>query len=93
MARSPAEIQADVALTRRGIERQLEAIERRVPRQWWTPYAIFAGALATGVLLARVPVGRVVGLGARTVQTAITVASVLAAIDRFMAERRRLHAT
>lgn len=92
MARSTAEIQADIALTRRVIERQLDDIERKVPRQWWAPYAVFAGALVAGFVLSRLPLGRVVGVGARTVQTGITVASMLAAIDRFVAERRRLRA-
>ena len=92
MARSTAEIQAEIALTRDGIERQLEAIERKVPHQWWAPYAMLAGAITAGVVLARLPLGRVVGAGARAVQAAITVASVLAAVDHFIAERRRSRA-
>jgi len=92
MARSPAEIQADIALTRRVIETQLEAISRKVPRRWWTPWALGAVGIATGLLLSRLPVLKVVGLGARTVQTGITVAGTVAAVDRFLAERRRLAA-
>jgi hypothetical protein len=92
MARSPAEIQADIAVTRQVIEHQLDAIQRKVPNRWWTPYAVFAGALATGFVLSRLPLSRAVGMGARTVQTGMTVATTLAAVDRFIAERRRLAA-
>jgi hypothetical protein len=92
MARSPAEIQADIALTRRVIETQLEAISRKVPRAWWTPWALAGAGLLTGLLMSRLPFLKVVGLGARTVQTGITVAGTVAAVDRFLAERRRLAA-
>ena len=92
MARSPAEIQADIALTRRVIETQLDALARRVPRAWWTPWALGAGALVMGVLLSRIPLLRLVGTGARTVQTGIAVAGTVAAVDRFLADQRRLPA-
>ncbi len=92
MARSPAEIQADIAVTRRVIEHQFDAIQRKVPNRWWTPYAVLAGAFATGFLISRLPLGRAVGMGARTVQTGMAVATTLAAVDRFIAERRRLAA-
>ena len=45
MARSTAEIQAEIAVTRRLIEKQLDAVRRRLPDRWWTPYAVLAGAL------------------------------------------------
>ena len=89
MARSPAEIQADIAVTRRLVERQLDAIERRLPHGWWVPYASVAGALAVGFMLSRVPFFRLVNLGARTVQTGLIVAQVFALVDRHAAERRR----
>ena len=92
MARSPAEIQADIALTRRVIETQLEAISRKVPRAWWTPWALAGAGLLTGLLMSRLPFLKVVGLGARTVQTGITVVGTVAAVDRFLAQRRRLAA-
>ena len=88
MARSTDQIQADIALTRRLIERQLDAIERRVPRAWWTPYAVFAGAVIVGLVLSRIPVLRLVETGARGVRTGLTDASTVAAGDRFVAERR-----
>jgi hypothetical protein len=92
MARSPAEIQADIALTRRVIETQLDALSRKVPRAWWTPWAVGAGALVVGLVLSRVPFLRLVGTGAKTVQTGITVAGTVAAVDRYLADQRRLAA-
>ena len=92
MARSPAEIQADIALTRRVIETQLDALSRKVPRAWWTPWALGAGALVVGLVLSRVPFLRLVGTGAKTVQTGITVAGTVAAVDRYLADQRRLAA-
>jgi len=89
MARNPAEIQADIALTRRVIERQLDALSRRMPHTWWTPWLTGAGALAVGLLLSRVPMLRLVGTGARAVQAGIAVAGTVAAVDRFLAGRRR----
>jgi hypothetical protein len=92
MARSTAEIQADIAVTRRVIEHQLEALEHRVPREWWVPYAAFAGALVLGIVMSRVSLLRLLGTGARSVQAGLTVATTVAAVDRFLAERHRLRA-
>jgi hypothetical protein len=71
------------------MERQLDAIERRVPRGWWVPYVSVAGALALGLLLSRMPFLRLVGIGARTTQAGLTVAQTLALMDRYVADRRR----
>jgi|GEM_PF-1953362 len=92
MARSPDEIQADIALTRRQIEHRLDALQRRVEHRWWTPYALVGAGLLTGVLLSRLPLFAVVGGGARALQTGLSVAAALAAVDRFIAERRALQA-
>jgi hypothetical protein len=89
MARPAAEIQADIARTRRVIESQLDHLTPRVPRTWWVPYAAAAGALGVGLLLSRVPLLRVVALGARAVQAGIAVAGTVAAVDRFLSERPR----
>jgi hypothetical protein len=89
MARSAAEIQADIALTRSMIERRLDALSRRVPNGRWVPWIVLTGALGVGLLLSRVPLLRLVGLGARTVQTGTAVAGTVAAVDRFLATRRR----
>jgi hypothetical protein len=77
-------------VTRRVIERQLDALGHVVEGRWWAPYAIVVGGLAVGFLISRMPLGRVVGISARAVQTGLAVASTLAAVDRFVAERRRL---
>ena len=87
MARSTAEIHADIAVTRRLIERQLTGLRRRVPDRWWMPYAMLAGALVTGVVVAQVPLLKLVATGARAAQAGLTLASTVAAVDRFMAER------
>jgi hypothetical protein len=87
MARSTAEIQAEIAVTRRLIEQRLDGLRRRVPDRWWIPYAVLGGALAIGVVLSRVSMLRLVGTGARAVEAGLTVASTVAAVDRFMAER------
>jgi hypothetical protein len=89
MARSPAEIQADIAFTRRVIEDHLDGFSRRVPRTQWTPWLVGAGALVLGLALSRLPLLRTVGVGAQTVKAFITVAGTVAAVDRFLAERRR----
>jgi hypothetical protein len=54
------------------------------------PYAILAGGLAAGVVISRIPLLSFVGGTARAVQTGLSVAAALAAVDRFIAERRAL---
>lgn len=88
MARSTDEIQADIAVTRQLIERQLEALSRRFLRRWWVPYAAFVGAVSVGIVLSRVPLGTLVTAGLRTVQTGLAIVSTAAAVDRFVATRR-----
>lgn len=51
MARSAGEVQAEIALTRRGIERELDAPHRRVPQRWWVSYAWMGAGMALGLLL------------------------------------------
>jgi hypothetical protein len=72
------------------IEHQLDALGHVVEGRWWAPYAVVGGGLALGFLLSRMPLGRVIGITARAVQTGLAVASTLAAVDRFVAERRHL---
>jgi hypothetical protein len=92
MARSPAEIQDDIALTRRVIERRLDAVQRRIPRRWWTGPAVLAGGLVLGAVLSRVPFLRLVGSAARVLRTGVVVAGAVAAADRFLAEQRERRA-
>jgi hypothetical protein len=74
------------------IEHQLDALGRAVEGRWWAPYAVVAGGLAVGFLLSRMPLGRLVGVTVGTVQTGLTLATALSAVDRFVADRRRLRA-
>ena len=92
MARSPAEIQADIAVTRRLVERQLDAVERRVPHGWWVPYASVAGALAVGLLLSYVPFFRLVSVGTRVTKTGLAVAPALSLVRSYLAQQRRSRA-
>jgi hypothetical protein len=87
MARSTAEIQAEMAVTRRLLESQLEGLRRRVSDRWWMPYAVLAGALVAGAVLSRVPIFKLVATGTRAVNAGLLIASTAAAVDRFVAER------
>jgi hypothetical protein len=85
MARSTAEIQADIALTRHAIEAHLDALQARIPRRWWTPCAVVGGAFAAGFLFAQMPVLRILvlmGVGARTLHKGVSLAKTLAATQR-----------
>jgi hypothetical protein len=88
MARSPAEIQADIVLTRRVIEHQLDALTPGVSRLWQRPWAVAAGAFAIGLALSRVRLLRLIGSGARAAQAGIAIAGTVAAVDRFFSETR-----
>jgi hypothetical protein len=89
MARRPAEIKTDIALTRRHIEARAAAIQHELARRWWLPYALVASGVVLGIVLASMPVHRLLGTGARTVRTGLTVAGGLAAAQRFVRDRRR----
>ena len=88
MVRSPTEIQADIALTRRVIESQLDAIERKLPRRWWTTYAVLAAGVVVGMALSQIPVLRLVSVASGLVTTGVSVAGALSAADRFAGDRR-----
>jgi hypothetical protein len=51
-----------------------------------------AGGIAVGFVLSRMPLGRLVGIATGTVQTGLALATALSAVDRFVADRRRLRA-
>jgi hypothetical protein len=87
MARSTAEIQAEIAVTRQQIEGQLDGLRRRVPDRWWLPYAVLGGALVVGIVISRIPVLKLVRTGTRAVNAGLLIASTASAVDRFMAER------
>jgi hypothetical protein len=74
VARSPAEIQAEIRLTRRAIDARLDAVDGRVPYRRWAPYGLLVGAGIVGLGLSRLPILRVirmVGASAATVLTAL----------------------
>jgi hypothetical protein len=71
------------------IEDQLDALSRRVPNTRWLPWLVVVGGLGVGFLLSRVALLGLVRTGARAVQAGIAVAGTVAAVDRFLAGRRR----
>lgn len=88
MARSAGEVKTDIALTRQGIQRDLEALHRHVPKRSWLSYAWLAGGLAVGMGLSRVPVLAVVSQGLRMIQFAATLMGIVAMFEPILAEVR-----
>jgi len=82
MARSPVEIQAEIALTREVIARRLDALARRAPHPALIILAVIAVGTLTGVVLARLPVLKVLRIGIRTAQVGVGVASAVAMLRR-----------
>jgi hypothetical protein len=89
MARSTAEIQADIEMTRHAIEAHLDALRAKIPSRWWVPYVLVGGALVIGVVLSRLPLLPVLRTGARTVQTGVAVATTAAAVQKFVSDWSR----
>jgi membrane protein len=79
------EIEADVAVAGRVVEAQIAEIRRR----GWTPYLVLAGATILGLFLSRRSLTEVVDTSAETVRTGLSVATAIAALERFRDERRR----
>jgi hypothetical protein len=87
MARSTDEIQAEIAVTRDVIESRLDTLERRAPRPLWIVLGLIGAGALVGVALAQLPVLRVLGASARTVQAGIGVVTAVAAIRQALASR------
>jgi hypothetical protein len=71
------------------IERQLDALTPKISLMWRHPWAVVAAGLTLGLTLSRVPLLRLVRVGARAAQATIAVAGTAAAIDRVLAPRRQ----
>jgi hypothetical protein len=82
MARSSGEVQADIALTRQVIERELDALHRRVPKRWWLAYAWLAGGLVVGVMLSRAPLLVVLSQAVRAAELGAALLGTVAMIER-----------
>jgi hypothetical protein len=89
MARSTDEIQAEIAVTRNVIESRLDALERRAPRPLWIVLGLLGAGALVGVVLVRLPVLRLLGASARTVQAGIGVATAVGALRRALTDGRR----
>jgi len=84
MARSIADIKADIALTRTRIEQDLGAIRSGLAQRRWAPFALVGGAVVVGALLARMPVLRLAGAGVRVARAGLGAAATIAAIGRLL---------
>jgi hypothetical protein len=88
MARSRAEIQADLAATRALIEGDLDRVEARL-RRWWVPALLLAGGVVAGVALSRGRVRTVLRGGIGLLRAGIRTTAILAAVDRYLADTSR----
>jgi hypothetical protein len=84
MARSPGAVKADIALTRRVIESDLDALHRLVPRRSWLVYAWVAGGVAAGLLLSRAPLVMVIGRGLRIVRVGAALIGMAEILERML---------
>jgi hypothetical protein len=91
MARSAGEVKADIALTRAEIERDLEALHRRVPKRSWVSYSWLAGGLAVGLMLSGMPVLALVSRGLRIVELGATIMGIVAMLKGPPDESRSPH--
>lgn len=82
MARNPADIQAEIALTREVIARRLDALERRAPHPALLILGLVVAGALTGVVLTRLPVLTVLRIGIRTAQVGVGAASAVAMLRR-----------
>jgi hypothetical protein len=83
MARSPDAVKADIALTRRVIESDLDALHGLVPRRSWLVYAWVVG-VAAGLLLSRAPLVMVIGRGLRIVRVGAALIGMAEILERML---------
>jgi hypothetical protein len=88
VARRPYEIQAEIRLTRRAIEADLDALEQRFSYRRWAPFAVVGGAAILGLLVSRLPLLRVIRIASATIAAAATALRVIRAV-REIVDRRR----
>ena len=86
MARSAGEIQADIALTRKLVEQDVDAIRSRLARRRWAPYVV-GGVVLAGILLAKTPVARFAGAGVRLIRVGLGVVVAVATVERLLRPR------
>ena len=84
MARSTGEVQADIALMRRAIERKLDALHDRLPARWWLSYAWLAGGFATGLLLSRVPLLAMTASALRLAQLGLGLVATMKSVQHVL---------
>jgi hypothetical protein len=92
MARSPAQIQADIALTRRDIETQLDHLEQRLTRRGQTLTLVLAGVLVAGLVLSQLPLMGLLRLTVGVARAGATMAGTIAALSGMAATVERIRA-
>jgi hypothetical protein len=76
------------------IESRLDALQRRAPRPVWIALALLGAGAVAGAVMTRLPLLRLLGLSAHTLQLGIGVVTAVAAIRRGLAlGNRRARAT
>jgi hypothetical protein len=85
MARSPAEIQTEIVLTRDDLARGLDVLQRRVPGPAWLWPALLGAGLVAGVLLTRTPIGRLFAAAAQAIQVGLGIAAAVVTLRRALA--------
>lgn len=87
MARSTGEVQADIALMRRVIERKLDALHSHLPKRWWLSYAWLAGGLGGGLLLSQVPLLALTASTLRLVQVGLGLVATVKSVQHVLDTR------
>jgi hypothetical protein len=85
MARSPAEIQTEINLTREDLARGLDVLQRRVPGPVWLWPALLAAGLVGVMILTRTPMGRFFAAAAQATQAALGIAAGIVTLRRALA--------
>ena len=88
MARSAAEIQAEIRLSRRAIEAHLDALDHRTAYRRWAPWVLGGSAVLVGVALSRLPVYRAVRLTMGAMATVVTAVRMVESGRRALADHR-----
>jgi hypothetical protein len=88
LARSAAEIQAEIRLSRRAIEAHLDALEHRTRYRRWAPWLMGGSALLVGLALSRLPVYRALRLTMGTLAAMVTAAQMVESGRRALADHR-----
>jgi hypothetical protein len=88
LARSAAEIQAEIRLSRRAIEAHLDALDHRTAYRRWAPWVLGGSAVLVGLALSRLPVYRALRVTMGAMATLVTAARMVESGRRALADHR-----